>query len=260
MNKNLPAIILAGGMGTRIREESEYRPKPMVEIGGKPIIWHIMKNLAAQGITEFIICAGYKGDVIRDYFLNYYSRNTDFTVDLGSNSLVMEDHVHNENWRVTIAETGLTTATGGRVHKVRKYLKGRRFLCTYGDGLADIDLDLLISHHEKAAKNATVTAVQPLNRFGALEMDEDFLVTAFKEKQSTSDWVNGGFFIFEDKIFDYLDESSTLEKEPLEKLARDGQLSAYKHTGFWQPMDTYRESLMLNQMWESNNAPWKKWQ
>ena len=256
----MQAVILAGGMGTRLREETEYRPKPMVEIAGRPIIWHIMKNLSQQKLNNFTICLGYKGDQIREFFLNYKSRVNDITVDLEKDSFA----IHNtsltlENWKVTLANTGLNTMTGGRIFRIRDYVDNDRFLCTYGDGLADINLKSLIEFHKKHGKIATVTTVRPTTRFGALEIDSKKEVKKFAEKPKSEKWINGGFFIFEPKIFDYLSEDCVLEQEPLENLARQGELMAYEHTGFWQPMDTYRETQELNQLWENGLAPWKNW-
>jgi len=254
------AVILAGGMGTRLREETDYRPKPMVEIGGRPILWHIMKNLAHQGLTDFVICLGYKGNQIRDYFLNYESRINDVTVHLGENGpSVIHGRSVEESWRITLADTGLETMTGGRLHAIQRYMGQERFLCTYGDGLANIDLDKLINFHSSHGKLATVTAVQPASRFGALDIDSNNQVVSFIEKPRSEKWINGGFFVFEPKIFDYLNREAILEREPLEQLAREGQLKAFKHEGFWQPMDTYREMQDLNQIWNSNSVPWKNW-
>jgi glucose-1-phosphate cytidylyltransferase len=253
----LKAVLLAGGMGTRLREETEYRPKPMVEIGQRPILWHIMKNLSTQGLLDFVICLGYKGDYIKDYFLNYEARVNDLTVELGANrernSLSSSSET---DWVVTLANTGLSTMTGGRIHRVKQYVQGERFLCTYGDGLADINLPELIKFHEDHGKIATVSAVRPSSRFGAMEIGDNSEVFSFTEKPQNHEWVNAGFFVFEMKIFDYLDENAVLEKQPLENLARDGQLMAYKHDGFWQPMDTYREMVILTEMWNSGSAPW----
>lgn len=256
----MKAVILAGGMGTRIREETEYRPKPMVEIGGRPILWHIMKNLAHQGIKDFVICLGYKGDQIRDYFLNYESRVNDVTVELGKNgSSIVHGRSTEEDWRITLADTGLDTMTGGRLHAIQRHIGQERFLCTYGDGLADINLKKLIDFHSSHGKLATVTAVQPTNRFGALDINSNNNVLSFSEKPKSATWINGGFFIFEPRVFDYLSSNSTLEREPLEKLSRDGELNAFKHEGFWQPMDTYREMQDLNSIWNTTSAPWKNW-
>ena len=256
----MKAVLLAGGMGTRLREETEYRPKPMVEIGERPILWHIMKNLSTQGLFNFVVCLGYKGDYIKDYFLNYEARVNDVTVELGtSRGRDQLSNSHEANWIVTLANTGLTTMTGGRIHRIKKYVDGERFLCTYGDGLADINLPELIKFHEDHGKIATVTAVMPTSRFGAIEIASDDTVSKFTEKPKGNVWVNGGFFIFEPEIFDFLSPECILEDEPLEKLAKMGELVAYRHHGFWKPMDTYRESIELNEIWESESAPWKNW-
>jgi glucose-1-phosphate cytidylyltransferase len=253
-------LILAGGLGTRLREETEFKPKPMVEVGGRPIIWHIMKNLSTQGLNDFTIATGYKGESIKDYFLNYHSRNNDVTLNLGKNSSVIHHGLHDEsNWRVTIANTGELTMTGGRVFRSLKYLEDDRFLCTYGDGLADINLKELMDFHLSHGKKATVTTVQPLSRFGVMDVDSNGVVTQFREKPIMDGWVNAGFFIFEKSIVEYLDENCILEQEPLAKLAAEGELVAYRHHGFWQPMDTLRESIFLNEMWAEGRAPWKNW-
>jgi len=257
----MKAVLLAGGQGTRLREETEFRPKPMVEIGGKPILWHIMKNLSTQKLNEFIVCLGYKGDYIRDYFLNYGVRNSDVTLTVGSASTVLNQTQTSEDlWKVTLAETGPLTPTGGRLFRVRDYVGKNAFLCTYGDGLADIDLESLFDFHKRHGKTATVTAVRPPSRFGALKIKSEGQVVSFREKPKMQHEINGGFFVFEKEIFDYLNEESILEKEPLEQLAKDGELFAYKHQGFWQPMDTFRESQELNSLWFENKAPWKTWE
>lgn len=256
----IKGLILAGGLGTRLREETEFKPKPMVEVGGRPIIWHIMKNLSTQGMNDFTIATGYKGESIKDYFLNYHSRNNDVTLNLGKNSSVIHHGLHDEsNWRVTIANTGELTMTGGRVFRSLKYLEDDRFLCTYGDGLADINLKELMDFHLSHGKIATVTTVQPLSRFGVMDVDSNGVVTQFREKPIMDGWVNAGFFIFEKSIVEYLDENCILEQEPLAKLAAEGELVAYRHHGFWQPMDTLRESIFLNEMWAEGKAPWKNW-
>lgn len=256
----MKAVLLAGGLGTRLREETEYRPKPMVEIGQRPILWHIMKNLSRQEITEFVVCLGYKGDFIKDYFLNYEARVNDVTIALGSEpNLSKHSNSAEENWLVTLANTGLSTMTGGRIHRIQKYVDGERFLCTYGDGLADIDIFELVKFHEAHGKIATVTAVMPTSRFGSMEISTNDTVTKFAEKPKGNAWVNGGFFIFEPEIFNYLTPDCVLENEPLERLAQEGQLAAFKHHGFWRPMDTFRESTELNEIWENDKAPWKNW-
>jgi glucose-1-phosphate cytidylyltransferase len=256
----MKAVILAGGLGTRLSEETSTRPKPMVEIGGKPILWHIMKSLNAQGISEFIICLGYKGEQIKEFFLNYEALTNDITIHLGESRTKNQFHsAAKENWTVTLADTGMHTMTGGRLNQVRQYLGSETFLCTYGDGLADINISELINFHKKHDGLATVTAVQPTNRFGALELNTDDVVTSFAEKPISEKWVNGGFFIFEKEIFEYLDNQCVLEREPLEEVARKGQLHAYKHRGFWRPMDTPRETQELNKLWSEGIAPWRNW-
>ena len=257
---NVKAVLLAGGLGTRLREETEFKPKPMVEIGGKPVVWHIMKNLAESNIRDFVIATGYKSDVIKEYFLNYEARNNDFTITLGSSSAIEFHEEHDEsNWNVTVAFTGESTMTGGRVKRVQKYLGDERFMCTYGDGLSDVNMERVLEFHKAHGKIATVTTVQPLSRFGVMDVEADGTVTSFKEKPKVEGWINVGFFIFEPRIFDYLDENCVLEEAPLARLAADGQLAAFRHDGFWQPMDTYRESTMLNELWDKGNAPWKTW-
>lgn len=257
----MKAVLLAGGLGTRMREETEFRPKPMVEIGGRPVLWHIMKMLGQQQLKDFVICAGYKSEFIKNYFSNYLALNSDFTVTLGDQSTMTYHGAHDESdWNVTVSDTGPTTMTGGRIKRIRRYVDGERFLCTYGDGLADIDLDALLDFHKSHGRIATMTAVQPTSRFGVLDVDDEGGIGQFKEKPQVEGWVNIGYFIFEPEIFDYLDGDETvLEQEPLHRLAQAGQISAYKHEGFWQPMDTYREALMLNELWDDNEAPWKNW-
>lgn len=257
MSNSLPAVILAGGLGTRIREETEFKPKPMVEIGGRPVLWHIMKHLSAHGIDRFVICVGYKGDIIRDYFLNYRARNNDFTVQLGSHDDLTFHSDHQESdWTVTIAETGALTNTGGRVLEIQRYVAGEDFLCTYGDGLSDIDINKLRVFQKNSGKIATVTAVKPLSRFGVMDLDSSGNVISFREKPQAEGWINGGFFIFKPKIFDYLSPDIVLENEPLQKLASEKQLAAFRHEGFWQPMDTYRDKLELESLWNAGNPPW----
>ncbi|MGN6503091.1 MAG: glucose-1-phosphate cytidylyltransferase [Pseudolysinimonas sp.] len=257
----MKAVLLAGGLGTRMREETEFRPKPMVEIGGRPVLWHIMKVLSSQGMHDFVVCAGYKGEVIRSYFLNYAALNQDFTIRFGEQNSVEYHDVHDEtNWSVTVADTGPTTMTGGRVRRIRRYVEGETFLCTYGDGIADIDLAALLEFHRSHGRIATMTTTQPTNRFGVVEIGSDGLVRSFREKPTMDDWINIGYFIFEPQIFDYLDDDATvLEAEPLARLAAEGQIAAFPHRGFWQPMDTYRESQMLNELWGDGAAPWRTW-
>lgn len=256
------AILLAGGLGTRLREETEFTPKPMVKIGDKPVIWHIMKNLSHQNLNDFIVATGYKSDVIKDYFVNYETRNNDFTISMGSenNSITYHDRHAESAWNVTLSYTGENTNTGGRVKKASKYLnESGPLLVTYGDGLADINLESLLNFHRTHGKLATVTTVQPISRFGVMDINELGLVKSFKEKPILDGWVNIGFFIFEPECLNLIDFDSVLEVGPLETLSSMGQLMAYRHKGFWQPMDTYREFKMLNELWESGQAPWKNW-
>ena len=256
----MKAIILAGGLGTRMREETEFRPKPMVEIGGRPVLWHIMKNLAHFGISDFIIATGYKSDMIKEYFLNYEAWNNDFTIELGKkHSLTFHDAHDEAHWTVTIAYTGENTMTGGRVKQAAKYLDDQPFLVTYGDGLANVDINVLRDYHKSTGSLATVTTVQPTSRFGVMNVDDSGKVISFAEKPKIEGWINGGFFIMEPGFLNYLSPDSVLEEEPLARLAEDGQLSAYRHMGFWQPMDTYREALVLDSLWDSGVAPWKCW-
>ena len=256
----MKAILLAGGLGTRMREETEFRPKPMVELGGRPVLWHIMKNLAHFGITDFIVATGYKSDMIKEYFLNYEAWNNDFTIELGKkNSLQFHDAHDEGQWTVTVAYTGEETMTGGRVFRAAKYLNDEPFLVTYGDGLADVDIDSLRSFHTQQGSLVTVTTVQPYSRFGLMEVDDAGKVTRFSEKPQLEGWINVGFFIMQPGALKYLDADCILEQEPLVKLASDGELSAYRHPGFWQPMDTFRESKILNDLWNDGRAPWKNW-
>ena len=257
----MKAVLLAGGLGTRMREETEFRPKPMVEVGGKPVLWHLMKLFAAHSITDFVICTGYKGEQIKEYFLNYAAHNNDFTITLGQSSDLVfhDDHLESE-WHVTVADTGPTTLTAGRVERIERFVQGERFIVTYGDGLADLDVSKLLAFHAEHGHKATITTVQPLSRFGLVDV-EDSLVTRFREKPQMDDWVSAGFFVFEPSVFDYLrnGDDMMLEHEPLARLAAEGELAAFRHDGFWQPMDTYRESVLLNEMWDKGTAPWKVW-
>ncbi len=253
----MKVVILAGGLGTRLREETEVRPKPMVGIGGRPILWHIMRRYAHFGFTEFVVCLGYKGDVIRDYFLNYRMHNSDITVTLGSPQIEVHNGRTEYGWRVTLAETGDKTWTGGRLKRIGKYIHGERFMATYGDGVADIDLDRLLECHLRSGKLATVTAVHPSSRYGELKVDEG-TVENFQEKpQTVNSWINGGFFVFEREVLDLIeDDTESLEIGLLMKLAERRELGVYTHEGFWQCMDTYREMQILNRMWEAGDAPW----
>ena len=257
----MKAIILAGGLGTRISEESNVKPKPMIEIGGKPILWHIMKSYSAHGIHDFIICCGYKGYVIKEYFANYFLHMSDVTFDMQNNE--MEVHQQNaEPWRVTLIDTGDNSMTGGRLKRVADYVKGEDAFCfTYGDGVSDIDISAQIAFHKQHGKRATVTAVQPPGRYGALNMDGK-LVRGFIEKpQGDGGWINGGFFVLSPSCMDLIDnDSSSWEGEPLSQLAAQGELMAYEHSGFWQPMDTLREMNYLEELWQKDKAPWKVWE
>lgn len=250
------AVILAGGLGTRLMEETEARPKPMVEIGGQPIIWHIMKIYSAHGINDFVICLGYKGYMIKEYFSNYYLHMTDVTFDIGRNTATMH-HGRAEEWRVTLVDTGKDTMTGGRLRRIREYLGDDDFCMTYGDAVSTIDIGNLLAFHNRHRRLATVTAVRPPGRFGALDL-VDSTVRGFREKPTEGQWINGGFFVLSPKVLDRIEGDSTVwEKEPLESLAHDGELMAYQHDGFWQPMDTLREKRLLEQLWTEGNAPWR---
>ena len=257
----MKTVLLAGGFGTRISEESHLKPKPMIEIGEKPILWHIMKSYAAQGFNDFIICCGYKQYVIKEYFADYYLHNSDITFDFSKGKNTME--VHNnvtDPWKVTLVDTGLNTMTGGRVKRVQQYIGDEAFMLTYGDGVSDVDVNALLKYHKSHGKAATLTSVQPEGRFGVLDM-KDNQINAFREKsQEDMGWVNAGFMVLEPEIFNRIDGDSTiLERAPLESLAADGQLMAYKHEGFWQCMDTQRDKQKLEELWLSGQAPWRKW-
>jgi glucose-1-phosphate cytidylyltransferase len=256
----MKAVILAGGFGTRISEETNLKPKPMVEIGGKPILWHILKLYSAHGINEFVICCGYKGYVIKEYFANYFLHMSDVTFYMKPNS--MEVHRKQaEPWQVTLVDTGEATMTGGRLKRVREYLGEGSFCLTYGDGVADVDVSALIDHHRSHGRLATITAVQPPGRFGSLEIGSADAVLGFQEKpKGDGTWINGGFFVLEPAVIDRIEGDATLwEQEPLKGLAADGQLTAYHHHGFWQPMDTLRDRVHLEELWNQGKAPWKVW-
>lgn len=256
----MKVVLLCGGLGTRISEESHLRPKPMIEIGDKPILWHIMKIFSAYGFTEFILCLGYKGYMIKEYFANYFLHNSDVTMDLATNTLDIH-RSSTEPWKVTLVDTGLSTATGGRIKRIQKYVGNDTFLLTYGDGVGDINITKLVEYHRKNNKYATITAVQPPGRFGALALTDDCTVTSFQEKpRGDSAWINGGFFVLEPAIFDYIaDDDMLWEKEPLSMLASEGQLQAYRHFGYWKPMDTLRDRTALEERWQSGQAEWKIW-
>jgi glucose-1-phosphate cytidylyltransferase len=260
----MKVVILCGGKGTRLREETEFRPKPMVPIGGKPILWHIMKIYARQGFDEFVLCLGYKGEMIKDYFRNYLWNTCDTTLSLGRSATIKFHNRHDEeNWTVTLADTGEESMTAYRVRKIKKYIpQGEPFLLTYGDGLADIDLSKLITNHRVSGKICTLSAVHPAGRFGALRISDQGQISRFEEKPRFEEThVNGGYMVCEHEFFDYLPDNPgmMLELEPMNRLAVEGQLNAYEHDGFWQPMDTYQESQYLNRLWEECKAPWKIW-
>lgn len=255
----MKVLILAGGYGTRLSEETELKPKPMVEIGGKPILWHIMKTYSYYGFNDFIILTGYKSHVIKDYFVNYYNRYSDITVDMANNTVEVHKTRH-EPWKVTMLYTGQDTMTAGRIKKAQPYVGNEPFLLTYGDGVADININETIEVHKKSKKYCTMSAIQPVGRFGALDIDENNTIKSFMEKpKGDGAWINAGFFVCEPQVFDYITEDTMFEKAPLENLAKDGQLNAFKHKGFWQPMDTLRDKNYLTNLWQNNKAPWAVW-
>jgi len=254
-------VILAGGLGTRLSEETQVRPKPMAEIGGRPLLWHIMKIYGAHGLTDFVVCLGYKGYLVKEYFANYFLHNSNVTFDLQGRGMEVHDG-EVEPWRVTLIDTGADTQTGGRVKRVADHVGGETFMLTYGDGVADVDVPALLDFHRSHGRLATVTAVQPLGRFGALQLDaRQQRVSTFNEKPAGDGaWVNGGFFVLEPGVFDYIAGDETyFEHEPLERLALEGELMAYRQSGFWQPMDVLRDKNLLEQLWQSGRAPWKVW-
>lgn len=255
----MKAVILAGGMGTRISEETTTRPKPMIEIGARPVLWHIMKTYSVYGIDEFIICLGYKGYVIKEYFANYALHASDVTFDMRNRSMRVH-HNTAEPWSVTLVDTGDDTMTGGRLRRVRDYLDDEPFCFTYGDGLSDVDVRAVIAHHHESGALATMTTVQPPGRFGAVRLEEQKIVSFDEKPQGDGAWINGGYFVLSPGVFDYIDGDETAwEREPLERLALDGKLSAFLHRGFWQPMDTLRDKTQLEAYWQSGRAPWKVW-
>jgi glucose-1-phosphate cytidylyltransferase len=257
----MKVVILAGGYGSRISEESHLRPKPMIEIGDLPILCHIMKYYSFFGFDEFIICCGYKGYIIKEYFSNYFLHNSDITFDFSKdNKMTIHNHAA-EPWKVTLVDTGLETMTGGRIKRIKDYTDGKSFMLTYGDGLCDLDLKALIEFHNINKKTVTVTAIHPLGRFGALEITDGNVISGFNEKSNDADgWINGGFMVLEPEIFDYIGSDATVfERDPLETLAKEKKLAAYKHNGFWQCMDTQRDKILLEGLWNSGQAPWKVW-
>lgn len=258
----MKVVILAGGFGTRISEESVLKPKPMIEIGYKPILWHIMKIYSHFGFNDFVICLGYKGYIIKEYFDHYFLHESDVTYDFSSGSLKQTIHGHSaEPWKVTLVNTGLNTMTGGRVKRIQQYIGNEPFMLTYGDGVADMNIDMLLEFHRRNKKMVTVTAVQPSGRFGVIDIDNSNTVKNFWEKPKTEgSWISGGFFVMEPSIFNYIDNDQTiLEKTPLEKIAHEGQLQAYKHHGFWQCMDKMSDKALLEDLWGAQKAPWKMW-
>jgi glucose-1-phosphate cytidylyltransferase len=257
----MKVVLLCGGMGTRLREETEFRPKPMVEIGGRPILWHIMKIYANAGFREFVLCLGYRGNMIKEYFLNYEAMNSDFTICLGSQSHIEYQNNHGEqDYSVTLVDTGLSTMTGGRVKRIEKYIDSDTFLLSYGDGVSDVDIRCLLEFHKRHGKVATVTAVTPTSRYGLLDTNSDGRVLRFREKPRNDGRASAGFFVFERDVFEYIGgDDCTLERGPLERLAAEGQLMAYEHQGFFYAMDTFREYEYLNELWKTGEAPWKMW-
>jgi glucose-1-phosphate cytidylyltransferase len=255
----MKCVILAGGRGTRIAEETSVRPKPLIEIGGQPILWHIMKIYAAHGINDFVVCAGYKGYLIKEYFVNYHLHRSDISVDLATNDLTVHETLA-EPWRVTVVDTGESTMTGGRLKRVRRYVGDETFCFTYGDGVSDVDVAALVAQHQASGHAATLTAVQPPGRYGAVDLDGT-AVNEFREKPRGDDaWINGGFFVLEPSVFDVIDgDATSFEGEPLERLASEGRLGAYRHAGFWQPLDTLRDKNHLEELWARGGAPWKVW-
>lgn len=256
----MKAVILAGGLGTRISEESHLKPKPMIEIGGKPILWHVMKIYSARGINDFVICCGYKGYIIKEYFANYFLHMSDVTFDMANND--MEVHQHNaEPWRVTLIDTGEDTMTGGRLKRVANYVKDEEAFCfTYGDGVANVDITAQIAFHKQHGKQATVTAVQPPGRYGALSREGSAVLGFIEKPQGDGGWINGGFFVLSPSCLDFVaDDTTSWEGEPLRHLAAQGELMAFEHRGFWQPMDTLRDKNHLEELWQSGKAPWKVW-
>jgi len=255
----LKAVILAGGYGTRLSEETHLKPKPMIEIGGMPLLWHIMKCYSVYDINEFVICCGYKGYVIKEYFTNYFLHTSDVTIDIRSNKMEVH-HKFAEPWTVTLVDTGQETMTGGRLKRVKEYVMDNTFCFTYGDGLSNVNISNLIEFHKNKKRIATITSVQPPGRFGQVAIQDD-KITKFTEKPSgDGNWINGGFFVLEPKVFDYIEGDTTIwERDPLERLASEGQLTAYKHPGFWKPLDTLRDKNSLEELWNSGNAPWKVW-
>lgn len=255
----MKVVILAGGYGTRISEESMYKPKPMIEIGEMPVLWHIMKEYSYYGFHEFIICAGYKQHVIKEWFADYYLHNTDVTFELKNNHMTVHNN-YSEAWKVTVVDTGLDTMTGGRIRRVKKYIGSQTFLLTYGDGLCDVDINKVIKFHKEQKKLATITAIQPGGRFGTLRINNNFVENFAEKRKEDGGWINGGYMVLEPSVINYIsDDSTTFEAEPLERLSKEGQLVAYKHRGFWQCMDTMKDKMYLEELIVSRKAPWMVW-
>ena len=257
----MKVVILCGGFGTRLREETEIRPKPMVEIGGRPILWHIMKTFAHYGFKEFVLCLGYKGEVIKNYFLNYEKLSNDFTIELGTGDIEIHNQHDEQGWRVTLVDTGLDAMTGARLKRVENQIDGDEFILTYGDGVIDLDINVLLSYHRSQGKIGTVTGVSPRSHYGELDIANDRVVSFREKPQDRDSFISGGYFVMRSDFFKYLskDDSCVLEREPLERLAADGELAVYTHRGFWQCMDTYRDYVYLNDLWNSGNAQWRVW-
>jgi glucose-1-phosphate cytidylyltransferase len=258
----MQVVILCGGYGTRLREETEFRPKPLIEVGGRPVLWHIMKLYAHYGIRDFVICLGYRGNMIKEYFLNYEAMNNDLTICLGKSNTITYHEAHDEqDFNVTLVDTGLDVMTGGRIKRIEKYITNDSFMVTYGDGIADINIHQLLEFHRAHGQLATLTTVRPLSRYGLLDLTENGLVRNFEEKPVMDEWASAGFFVFNRKLFDYLtDDTCILESEPLRRLAVERQLMAYRHHGFFFAMDTYREYKYLNELWDAGQAQWKVWE
>ena len=259
MRDTMKAVILAGGLGSRLSEETDVKPKPMVEIGGKPILWHVMKIYSSYGINDFIICLGYKGYMIKEYFANYFLHTSDVTFDMQNNSMTVHQN-HAEPWKVTLVDTGENTMTGGRLKRIAPYLDNEDFCFTYGDGVGDIDIPALIEMHKQSGRLATVTATQLPGRFGVLEFENDLVKNFVEKPHGDGGWINGGFFVLSPYVLDYIDgDDNVWEREPMQKLAQHGQMGVYFHRSFWQPMDTIRDKYLLEDLWRSNKAPWKVW-
>jgi len=261
---SLPVVILCGGQGTRLKEETEFRPKPMVQVGHRPLLWHIMRIYAHQGFSNFVLALGFKGHVIRDFFLNYRDHTADVSLSFGAEGTPDRREYHDpadiEGWKVTLAETGEHTATGGRIHQLRRFIGDRTFMMTYGDGVADIDVPALLAQHRSSGRLATVTGLRPQSRFGVIERAEDGSAVGFREKPRLDDYISGGFFVLEPEVLDYLDPDCVFEQGPLQRLAEEGQLGVYTHDGFWKSIDTYREFLEINRMWSDGDRPWAIWE